>query len=158
MKIATLLYIQNSKGEFLLLERLKEPNKGLMSPPGGKLDTEAAESPAACSVREAFEECSMNTNEEDWKLAGVITEKNYPTVGNIMIFLMKYKNFLNELPPECNEGAFHFVKYEELSNHKIPVTDKLFLWEYIVKKNDEPFILTLDCSEYPDIKKLDVRR
>lgn len=134
------------------MERLKEPNKGLMSPPGGKLDTEAAESPAACAVREAFEECMLRSKQSDWDLAGIITEKNYPSIGNIMIFLMKYKNLMDELPPECNEGAFHFINYEDLANYKIPLTDKFFIWENIIKKNKETFILTLDCSQYPEIK------
>ena len=59
MKLATLLYIRNSKGEYLLMERRRDPNKGLMSPPGGKLDMEKAESPTACALREAYEECRI---------------------------------------------------------------------------------------------------
>ena len=88
MKLATLLYIHNSKGEYLLMNRKKNPNKGLLSPPGGKLHTDEAESPSACAVREAMEECSMKSAEGDWSLTGIITEKNFPDAGNIMIFLM----------------------------------------------------------------------
>lgn len=154
MKLATLLYILNGKGEYLLMERLKEPNRGLMSPPGGKLNTEIAESPSACAVREAFEECSIQTNESDWKLLGIVTEKNYPSVGNIMIFLMQYKNSLNDIPPYCNEGGFRFIHPDDFINYNIPVTDKLFLWKNILKKNAEPFIMTIDCSYYPDITQI----
>lgn len=133
------------------MERLKEPNRGLMSPPGGKLDLAEAESPFACAVREAFEECSIKTREEDWKLIGIVTEKNFPNVGNIMIFLMEYRNELNELPSACNEGAFTFVRTDKISEYEIPVTDKLFLWEKIINSGNEIFDISLDCTNYPDI-------
>ncbi|MDZ4713775.1 MAG: NUDIX domain-containing protein [bacterium] len=154
MKLATLLYIQNEKGEFLLMERNREPNKGLMSPPGGKLMTENAESPSQCAAREGFEECAILQSEEDWKLMGIVTEKNFPGIGSIMMFLMLYKKILNKHPPDCNEGSFQFIHPDNFKNFNIPVTDKLFLWEYILRKNDEPFILTIDCSEYPIIKQI----
>lgn len=136
------------------MERMKEPNKGLMSPPGGKLNSEEAESPSVCAVREFSEECSIESNESDWKLKGIVTEKNYPFVGNIMIFLMEYKFPVNELPPACNEGAFHFIHPDKFHNYKIPVSDKQFLWKNVTGSNGEVFILMLDCSDYPVIKQL----
>jgi len=152
MKLATLLYIKNEKNEYLLLERLKDPNKGLMSPPGGKFNEEDAESPAACAVREAFEECSIRSNEDDWKLIGIVTEKNYPAIGNLMLFLMEFRKILSSLPEECDEGAFEFLHPDEFKKHDIPVTDQLFLWEKVLSGNGEIFMLSLDCSNYPDIK------
>jgi len=154
--LATLLYIKNNKGEYLLIERLRDPNRGLMSPPGGKLDTAEAESPVQCAVREAFEECRMNTGPLDWMLKGIVTEKDYPSVGNIMLFLMEYKNFVNELPEVCNEGAFHFVHPDDFKNHNIPITDKLFLWDNMFKNDREVFVMTLDCKNHPDIKQVNV--
>ena len=59
MKLATLLYIKNDNGDYLLLERVKHPNKGLLSPAGGKLDVHLAESPVECAVREAQEEIGL---------------------------------------------------------------------------------------------------
>ncbi|MCY7361213.1 MAG: NUDIX domain-containing protein [Ignavibacteria bacterium] len=155
MKLATLLYIKNSKNEYLLMERLKEPNKGLMSPPGGKLDLTEAESPSACAVREAFEECQINSSEDEWRLAGIVTEKEFPNAGNIMIFLMEYKKILEELPSECNEGSFRFIHPDKFSENKIPVTDKLFFWEKILTYSGEVFIMSLDCSNYPEVKLID---
>jgi len=151
-----LLYIKNNKGEYLLIERLKNPNRGLMSPPGGKLDTVKTESPVQCAVREAFEECRIKTKPSDWKLKGIVTERDYPSVGNIMIFLMEYKNFVTELPEACDEGTFHFILPDDFKNHNIPVTDKLFLWESIFQTNGEPFEMTLDCKNYPDIRQVNV--
>lgn len=152
MKLATLLYIRNDKGEFLLMERAKNPNKGLMSPPGGKLIPEEAESPARCAVREGFEECRIKSRETDWKLRGVVTDKNFPEIGNIMMFLMEYRKNLNELPPDCSEGKFSFVHPDEFDKHRLPVTDTMFLWKNILGQNGEPFVFTLDCTNYPDIR------
>lgn len=154
MKLATLLYIKNRNGEYLLMERLKEPNKGLMSPPGGKLLPEEAETPAMCAAREAHEECLIDSNSEDWILKGIITEKNFPSVGNIMIFLMEYKFFLNELPVSCNEGAFYFIHPDKFQKYKLPVTDKMFIWKKILKNSSELFMISLDCSGYPEISPI----
>lgn len=139
-----------------MMERLKDPNRGLMSPPGGKLVISEAESPVQCAVREAFEECGMKTRALDWSLKGIVTEKDYPSVGNIMLFLMEYKNLINELPEACNEGAFHFIHPDDFKNHNIPVTDRLFLWDSMFKNEREPFILALNCKNYPDIKHINV--
>jgi ADP-ribose pyrophosphatase YjhB (NUDIX family) len=153
MKLATLLYIRNSMGEYLLMKRKKNPNQGLLSPPGGKLHTDEAESPSACAVREAMEECSMKTAECDWSLTGIITEKNFPEAGNIMIFLMSYKHAFDTLPPPCNEGEFTFVSPDEIINMDIPETDRQFIWDILKTKSQEPFIITLDCTNYPKIIK-----
>ena len=50
-KIATLLYAFDAEDRVLLLERAREPNRGLWSPPGGKLETATGESPHACAAR-----------------------------------------------------------------------------------------------------------
>ncbi|MDQ3020443.1 MAG: NUDIX domain-containing protein [Bacteroidota bacterium] len=139
------------------MERIKEPNKGLMSPPGGKLNIHEAESPANCAVREAFEECLINSKEHDWKLKGIVTEKNYPQAGNLMIFLMEYKIFLDDLPPPCNEGEFCFIHPDEFKNYNLPITDKQFIWNNYLQNNSEVFIITLDCSDYPDIKQVKLK-
>lgn len=151
MKIATLLYIKNEKGEYLLMERLKEPNKGKMSPPGGKLNTQDPETPAECAAREAFEECKIISKPDDWKLLGIIAEKNFPGIGNIMIFLMEYKFPLYELPEKCNEGEFFFIHPDKFFDYDIPATDRLFMWEKILKEDRELFMMRLDCSDYPDV-------
>jgi 8-oxo-dGTP diphosphatase len=151
MKLATLLYIKNQKGEYLLMERLKDPNKGLMSPPGGKLKTDEPETPAECASREALEECRMISQPDDWRLAGIISEKNFPGIGNIMLFLMEYKFTLDILPEKCNEGEFFFIHPDNFYDHEIPVTDRLFLWEKILNRTDELIMMKLDCSNYPEV-------
>lgn len=149
VKLATLLYIKNSNDEYLLLERLKEPNKGLLSPPGGKLLTESAESPFACAVREAEEECGIKSSPQDWSLTGIITEKDYPAIGNIMLFIMEYKNRLNSLPPDITEGTFHFYHPRMLGELNIPLTDKLYLWNFVLNGDNKFFCASIDCSTSP---------
>lgn len=154
MKLATLLYIKNHKGEYLLQKRTKNPNKDLLSPPGGKLDIENAESPPECAVREALEECSFTSKKEDWKLMGIVTEKNFPEIGSIMIFLMKYLKLTNELPLACNEGSYQFVHPENFDNYELPQTDCKFIWNKVLNYNGEIFYMSLDCSDYPEIKEM----
>lgn len=149
MKLATLLYIKNSNGDFLLLKRAKDPNKGFLSPPGGKLLTDIAESPFQCAVREANEECGITSNVTDWKLKGIVTEKNYPNIGNIMIFLMEYKNTFNLKPQEFYEGSFSFIPEKDILKSNIPETDKLFIWKFVLNSDDNFFSISIDCNENP---------
>lgn len=149
MKLATLLYIRNSNGDYLLLERSNEPNKGLLSPPGGKLHLHEAESPFACAIREANEECRIVSTPKDWKLLGIITEKNYPKIGNIMLFLFEYKIILNEKPVDFNEGNYVFVPEKDILNSNIPESDKLYIWNFVLRNNNRFFSVHLDCNKSP---------
>ena len=152
MKLATLLYVKNSRGEYLLMERAKNPNMGLISPPGGKLKTDEAESPFGCAVREFEEECGIKTVTQDWELTGIVTEDNYPGIGNIMIFLLSYKNPVDELPKDSIEGKFVFVHPDNFKDHKIPETDKLFIWKFVLDTENvesKPFSLKIDCNKEP---------
>lgn len=152
MKTATLLYIKNRKDEYLLMKRKKEPNKGRLSPPGGKLDQTIAETPLACAVREAYEECSIISTESDWKLRGIICERNFPGAGNILIFLMEYGKLTDRIPEECEEGDFYFIRPDKFAEYEIPETDRLFIWDKYLKSDKEVFITGLDCTDYPLIK------
>jgi len=149
VKFATLLYIKNTNGDYLLLERVKEPNKGFLSPPGGKLDLNSAESPVSCAVRECFEECGIKSNTSDWKLKGIVTEKSYPNIGDIMIFCFEYLNPVNALPEVSEEGGFRFVSPEEIPNANIPDTDKLFIWNFVLKNKHSLFSIHIDCESQP---------
>lgn len=76
-KISTLLYCFNPADEVLLMRRAQEPNRGLWSPCGGKLDMTTGESPFACACREAGEEIGLSLRPEDLHLAGLISEHGY---------------------------------------------------------------------------------
>lgn len=149
MKFATLLYIKNTNGDYLLLERVKEPNKGFLSPPGGKLKIEEAESPVACAVREAFEECGIKSHPADWRMLGIVTEKSYPNIGDIMIFCFEYQIRIDKLPPVSNEGRFKFIKSEEIKYAYIPETDKLFIWNFVLEGKPNLFSVYINCEISP---------
>src|SRR5690348_11389149 len=68
--ISTLLYCFNRTDQVLLLERAQEPNIGLWSPCGGKLDTAVGESPYRCACREASEELGLTISAADLHLTG----------------------------------------------------------------------------------------
>ena len=146
MIFATLLYIKNPAGDYLLIERLKEPNKGFLSPPGGKILVADGESPAECAVREANEECGLISSVTDWKYIGLITEKAYPKIGDIMIFCYKYRGLILSLPEKSTEGHFSFVKPEDIPMSKIPDTDKLYIWKFVLRNTDNFFSIYIDCS------------
>ena len=55
-KIAVLCYIYDKDGHVLLLHRTQNPNRGMYSPVGGKLDTATGEGPHECALREIAEE------------------------------------------------------------------------------------------------------
>lgn len=150
MILATLLYIKNNRGEYLLIKRSKEPNKGLLSPPGGKLNLQEGESIFNCAVREANEECGIKSNTKDWKLLGIVTEKNYPNIGNITIFCLRYKKLVNTLPNEMNEGNFEFVHPKNLFKYKLPKTDKLYIWKFVLR--NKWFSIRIDCTNINKLK------
>ena len=147
MTLVTLLYIRNSKGEYLLLERKKDPNKGLLSPPGGKLEADLAELPVDCARREAFEECGISTQRSDWTLRGIASEKDYPKAGNLLLFFYELNYSLDQLPPEIREGKFRFVSKDEILNSVIPETDKKFFWHLMLNEQNSFFEISLDCSK-----------
>jgi 8-oxo-dGTP pyrophosphatase MutT (NUDIX family) len=122
---------------------------GFLSPPGGKLKTDIAESPFQCAVREANEECGIVSEPKDWKLLGIVTEKNYPNIGNIMMFLLEYNKPLDLIPKEFAEGSFEFVPQSEIMNACIPESDKLYIWNYVLKNNDTIFSISIDCDISP---------
>jgi 8-oxo-dGTP diphosphatase len=146
---ATLLYIKNPQGGYLLLERSNEPNRGLLSPPGGKLHIHDAESPYQCAVREAGEECGIDSKETDWMLRGIITEKNYPKIGDIMLFLFEYKHSIDILPPAFSEGKFTFIDKKDILKSNIPETDKLYIWNFVLQDTGRFFSVYIDCESSP---------
>jgi 8-oxo-dGTP diphosphatase len=97
-KIATLLYFFNEQDEVLLLKRTQEPNLGMWSPCGGKLKTDAGESPYACACREAFEEVGLKIEPADLHLSGLISEHGYQGQAHWLMFLFEPKPRLKELP------------------------------------------------------------
>ncbi len=127
-KIATLLYCFNERDDVLLLERAREPNRGLWSPCGGKLQTGLGESPYACACREAQEEIGLALQPADLRLTGLVSEHGYEGAAHWLMFLFEVKPRLVRLPPEHSEGHFGFFSREALPKLALPQTDRERIW------------------------------
>lgn len=147
-KISTLLYCFNEQEEVLLLERAQEPNRGLWSPPGGKLQTDAGESPYACACREAHEELGIRLQPADLHLTGLISEHGYAGQAHWLMFLFEVRPRLRELPPPHREGRFAFFPVDALSALSLPQTDREQIWPLFWRHRGGFFAAHCHC--HPD--------
>jgi len=129
-KISTLLYCFNERDEVLLLQRAKEPNRGLWSPCGGKLQTDTGESPHACACREAGEEIALKLRPRDLHLTGVISEHGYLGEAHWLMFLFEVKRRLRRVPEPHDEGVFQFFSRRALAKLRVPQTDRERIWPW----------------------------
>jgi 8-oxo-dGTP diphosphatase len=127
-KVSTLLYCFNQKDEVLLLQRAQEPNRGLWSPCGGKLDMAAGESPFACACREAAEEIGLSLRPVELHLTGLVSEHAYQGQAHWLMFLFEVRPRLWELPPPHREGRFAFFPAAEIPSLRLPQTDAEQIW------------------------------
>jgi 8-oxo-dGTP diphosphatase len=129
-RLATLLYCFNARDEVLLLERAREPNRGLWSPCGGKLHTAEGESPYACAVREAHEELGLEFGPGDFHLTGLVSEHGYEGRSHWLMFLFELKPRLRALPRPIAEGRFQFFPRAALDTLALPQTDRERIWPW----------------------------
>jgi 8-oxo-dGTP diphosphatase len=147
-KIATLLYCFSERDEVLLLERAQEPNRGLWSPPGGKLHTEVGESPCTCACREAHEELGLKVSPEDLHLTGLVSEHGYEGQAHWLMFLFEIKPRLKSRPSPHREGRFAFFPPDQLHTLKLPQTDREQVWPLFWRHRGGFFAAHCHC--HPD--------
>lgn len=128
-KISVLVFVRNSAGEILLIERNKEPNKGCWSPIGGKLEMEQGESPYECAIRETGEEIGHIVSEDDLHLFCMISEKGYEGKTHWLMFLFDCLKPIEGLPEVIDEGRFAFFEESQIDSLSIPETDRKLLWD-----------------------------
>lgn len=146
-KVATLLYCFNEADEVLLLERANEPNRGFWSPCGGKLHTDAGESPYACACREADEELGLRITPGDLHLTGLVSEHGYQGQAHWLIFLFEVTRRLRECPPKHREGTFCFFSRGQLAALNIPQTDRETIWPLFWQHRGGFFAVHCHCHE-----------
>ncbi len=144
-KISTLLYCFNEQDQVLMLERAQEPNLGLWSPCGGKVNTAEGESPYACACREAEEELGLQIHTEDLHLTGIISEDGYEGQAHWLMFLFEVKTRLKMLPAPHREGTFRFFRRDELGGLKLPQTDRETIWPLFWKYRGGFFAAHCHC-------------
>jgi len=152
-KISCLLFINDHHGRILLIKRKKEPNLGLWSPPGGKLEMNLGESPVECAQREAKEETGVLIDEKELKPFGYISEKNYEGKNHWLMFLIMCNKPFKDTPKPINEGAFKFFHRAEIDQLTIPSSDHQLVWPFYDKRHSGFWGLRADCSvSPPDLK------
>lgn len=145
-KISVLIFLKDSDGRFLMIQRMKEPNKGFWSPIGGKLEMPTGESPFECAIREAREETGIELTESDLHLFCMAAEKAYEGKGHWLMFLFDCRKPLRELPLAIDEGPFAFYSREQIDELPIPATDRQGLWEIYDRYHDRFVALKVDCQ------------
>jgi 8-oxo-dGTP diphosphatase len=148
-KISVLVFVENAAGELLLMLRAKQPNLGVWSPIGGKLEMATGESPFECAVRETHEETGLSVRPEDMHLFAMIAEKAYQGETHWLMFLFRCKTTIDRLPPDIEEGRFAFFTREQIRSLPIPETDKAALWPIYDQYRDSFVALKADCSRSP---------
>ena len=148
-KISVLVFIENSAGEQLLLLRAKQPNLGVWTPIGGKLEMTIGESPFECAVRETAEETGLEIRQEDLHLFAMIAEKAYQGSTHWLMFLFRSKKPIAGLPTDIDEGRFGFFSREKIRTLAIPETDKAALWPIFDQYREGFVSLRADCTASP---------
>jgi len=156
-KLACLCDLRDAAGRILLLRRLREPNKGLCSPIGGKLDMISGESPAQCAQREIMEEAGIHVPIERLHLSGLISERAYEGKGHWLLFYYRVLGPVQVEWKQINEGALEWHHPDEIEALPLPETDRRIIWPLIrkgEKSYDERilgsrpgfFALHIDCE------------
>lgn len=148
-KISVLVFIENQAGEQLLMLRAKQPNLGVWTPIGGKLEMATGESPLQCAVRETEEETGLVVEEKAMHLFAMIAEKAYQGDTHWLMFLFRCKTPIDRLPPDIIEGKFAFHSREAIKRLAIPETDQAALWPIFDQYRDGFVSLRADCSVSP---------
>ena len=148
-KISVLVFIENAAGELLLLLRAKQPNLGVWTPIGGKLEMASGESPFECAVRETAEETGLQVAPADLHLFAMIAEKAYQRETHWLMFLFRCKKPIAVLPPDIKEGRFAFFPRAKIDSLPIPETDQAALWPIYDQYRDGFVALKADCARSP---------
>ena len=130
----TLCYLENGRGEYLMLHRVKKKNDvnhdkwiGV----GGKF--EDTESPEECLLREVREETGLTLT--DWRYRGIVTFVSQGWETEYM-HLFTATQWSGEMVSDCNEGVLEWVPKREVESLPIWEGDKIF---FRLLNEDRPF-------------------
>ena len=133
MKNTTLCYIENKRGDYLMLHRVKKENdcnRDKWIGVGGKF--EDGESPEECVLRETLEETGLTLT--DYRYRGVITFVSDIWEGEYM-HLFTATGWTGRLH-ECDEGVLEWVSREQFRGLPQWEGDRIFL---LLIEEDAPF-------------------
>lgn len=141
MKLTTLCYIENDRGEYLMLHRTKKKNDlntGKWIGVGGKF--EADETPEECLLREVYEETGLTLT--GYRFRGIVTFLSDQWEDEYMHLFTanKYEGTLCD----CNEGELAWVPKNDILKLNLWEGDHIFLRELL--ENDRFFSLRLSYT------------
>jgi 8-oxo-dGTP diphosphatase len=145
-EIAVLCYLFDKHGNVLLLHRAKPPNHQLYSPPGGKLEQAAGESPTACALREIEEETGLRLKPGDLHLTGIVSERAYGDTQHWLMFLYEVTHPVSVTRTAFREGRLEWHSPEQLVNLPMPDTDRQIIWPLFWRYRGQFFTAHIDCS------------
>lgn len=151
-KIAVLCYLYDNDGRVLMLHRLKNPNAGMFSPIGGKLETKLGEGPHECAVREIREEAGIVLREDEVRLSGIVSERGYQGQTHWLIFLFEVTRPVghDEIAEYTfDEGTLEWVEPERVEALDIPETDRRVMWPSVRSHRGGFFMVHIDCGVEP---------
>lgn len=134
MKYSTLCYIENERGEYLMLHRVKKENdcnRDKWIGVGGKF--EDGESPEECVCREVEEETGLRLSE--WCYRGIVTfvSDRWETEYMHLFTATGYTGTIRE----CDEGVLEWIDKDALAALPQWEGDRLFL--RLIHEADTPF-------------------
>ena len=124
MKNTTLCYIENERGDYLMLHRVKKENdcnRDKWIGVGGKF--EDGESPEECVLRETLEETGLTLT--DWRYRGIVTfvSDRWETEYMHLFTATGWTGRLHE----CDEGVLEWVSREQVRGLPQWEGDRIFL-------------------------------
>lgn len=171
-RIAVLCYLYDAHGRVLMLHRLRDPNAGMYSPIGGKLETAEGEGPHQCALREIREEAGITLRDEEIRLVGIVSERGYPASSGTaatdrsaaapsgapvrqthwLIFLFEVVRPIghDEIAEyDFDEGTMEWVSVADVERLAIPDTDRTVMWPSVQSHRGGFFMAHIDCTASP---------
>ena len=138
---STLCYLENGRGEYLMLHRVKKEhdvNHDKWIGVGGKF--EGDESPDECLLREVREETGLTLTR--WRFRGVVTFLTNGGWEGEFMYLFTADGWTGELARDCAEGELEWVPRDRVGELPLWEGDHIFL--RLLAEDAPPFLLTLE--------------
>ena len=125
--------------EVLIIQRAADPDKGLWSVPGGKVDY--GEPCKVAAVREVKEETDLNVDVRDIKLVDIVNKIIRDEEGKIRFHfvIVDYvtRKFKGKVTPSDDAFQAKWVKFSDLNKYEYPQTikelfHKLGIWSWSI--------------------------
>ena len=141
---STLCYLENERGEYLMLHRVKKKhdvNQDKWIGVGGKFENQ--ESPDECLLREVREETGLTLT--SYRFRGIVTFLTDGGWEGEYMYLFTADAWEGELNRDCAEGELKWVPKDQVARLPIWEGDQIFL--DLLAREHPAFLLTLEYEE-----------